>query len=959
MKLSIKSALSILSLVLFVNSALGQSSAISGKIFESISGAPIQSVTVRVYKVNKDTVLIKGSASDSKGVFLIDNLPKNKYLVRFDCMGFKKKFQNVDAKGTTKSPTNMGSIYLEESQINLQEANVVGRTPEVVVKQDTLEYNPAAFKLQSGSVVEDMLKRMSGVEIDTEGKIKVAGKEVKKVYVDGKEFFVNDPTVATKNFTTDMIDRIQVIDKKSDLTLLTGIDDGEEETVINLTIKKGMKKGWMANLQAGAGNEVGDTKNGMRYESNALINRFFGDSQFSVIANGNNTNNQGSRDWGSGFNSQMGMRGGRGGGGNNSGITTSNLIGVNGAFAVSDKLKIGGNIMFNHSDNFANQESSRRNLLKDSVSFNNSRSINDYNSDNFSTALKFEYKPDSIWTMIFTPTISINKSITNNNDTTELLAGEVRDPINSTRKISYNKNTGVSLNGRFDVSYQFKTKGRRLSFSVEGGHNEGDGFGTIAATTFYQRRDTTITQDQHILNNSDNNSFRFYTTFVEPIGTNNFLQFSYSIRTNDSHSDKYSYNKEYPTDLLYTILDTIYSKSLENSYVNQQIGTSFRVVREKYGYTFGIDLTPSISKSKTYLYDNIKSDLPSRSVINYAPNLEYTYRFDRSHNLRIDYRGQSRQPSISQLDPTEVRSSATSITIGNPSLLPTYNNNMTIRYTSNNRETQRSLMTTIQAQYIVNSIINKTSYDADGNRTTKYVNENGEWSSSIALMYNTPIGKSKFQINTYSTGSYNNQIGFTAIRTKGIESPPVKNTANTLSLNENLGVIYRNDWLYSQLRGSIRYAKSTNSLATLSKNETMNSSISYNAQFTLPAGFSLSSDIKYSENKGFTAGYSKSETIWNAELSKTLFQRKQGTIRLKIYDILKQQLNYNWVSNAQYIQDSRYNTLTSYFMVFFNYRFNAMGGRSSNRGEFRNRDGNGGGGFRGGDGGFRGEGGAF
>ncbi|MEI7675562.1 MAG: outer membrane beta-barrel protein [Bacteroidales bacterium] len=959
MKLVFKSSFSIFCFFFFANSIIGQTSSLSGKVLESINGEPIQLATIRVYIISKDTILIKGGTSDSKGLFFIDNLPKNKYLVRFDCVGFKKKFQHIELKNSSKSPTNMGSIYLVENQINLQEATVVGRVPEVIVKQDTLEYNPAAFKLQPGSVVEDMLKRMSGVEIDTEGKIKVAGKEVKKIYVDGKEFFVNDPTVATKNFTTDMIDRIQVIDKKSDLSLLTGIDDGEEETVINLTIKKGMKKGWMGNLQAGGGKEVGDTNNGIRYESNALINRFFGDSQFSIIANGNNTNNMGSRDWGSGFSSQMGMKGGKGGGGNNSGITTSNLIGVNGAFALTDNLKIGGNIMFNHSDNFANQVSSRRNLLKDSVSFNNSRSVNNYNSDNFSTALKMEYKPDSSWTMIFTPTISINKSITNSNDSSQLLAGEVRDPINSTGKMSYNKNTGISLNSRLDISYEFEKKGRRMSVSVEGGHNEGDGSGTIYANTLYQRNDTSILQNQKILNNSANNSFRLYTTFVEPIGTNNFLQFAYSLKINDSHSDKYSYNKENGIDLEYTILDPKYSKSLDNAYINQQFGTSFQVVREKYGYTIGLDLTPSFSRSKTYLLDSIYSNRPSRSVINYAPNIEYTYQFDKSHNLRINYRGRSNQPSISQLDPTVNQSSATNITIGNPSLLPSFNNNLTIRYRSNNRETQRSLMSQIQCQYTVNSIINKTTYDEKGNRKTEYVNENGEWNSSIALMYNTPIGKSKFQLNSYSTGSYNNQIGYSSIVTS---APPIKNTANTLSLNENLGIIYRNDWLYSQLRGSVKYAKSNNSLATLSKNETMNSSISYNAQFSLPAGLSLSSDIKYAQNRGFTAGYNKSETIWNAELSKTLFQRKQGTIRLKIYDILRQQLNYSWTSNAQYIQDSRYNTLTSYFMVFFNYRFNSMG-RGAKREEYKNHDGHGhgdgGGGFKGEGGGFRGEGGSF
>lgn len=954
-----KASLQLILFVLASSTAFAQNLTINGHVLESANNSPIPQVTVRIYKNDKDTTFVKGGVTDQKGEFTLLSIPKGKYLVRFDCLGFVKTFKAIELKVASKTAVSMGTIRLTQSDFNLKETTVIGRIPEVVVKQDTLEYNPEAFKLQPGSVVEDMLKRMSGVEIDTDGKIKVAGKEVKKVYVDGKEFFANDPTVATKNFTTDMIDRIQVIDRKSDMTILTGIDDGEEQTVINLTIKKGMKKGWLGNLQSGAGREVSEkASNDIRYEANALLNHFQNESQLTLLGNTNNTNNNPSRDWGGDFGQQMGMRGGRGGGGNSSGITTAGLLGVNTAYEVNKKLKIGGNIRYNHVDNVAEQTSTRKNLLQDSVSFNDSKSSTNYISDNFNASMRMEYRPDSAWTFIFTPTLSVNRSTTNSTDTTSLMAGYEKEMVNHTGKESYNKNNMYNVNAQLDIAYDFKKKGRRMSLSFEAGRNEADGDGSILAQTHYFRTNRDITQDQQIINNSYNNSFRINTTFAEPIGVNNFLQFSYSLRTNDSHSDKYSYNKDNASGL-YSLLDTIYSKSLDNSYINQQIGTSFRVVREKYGYTVGIDFTPSTTSSKTYLLDSVKNYVPSRSVVNYAPNLNYTYRFDRTHNLRIDYRGQSRQPSITQLDPSKTQSSSTSISFGNPDLLPTFNNNMTIRYTGNNRETQQSVMMMAQGSYVINSIVNKTSYDSNGNRTTTYDNVNGEWNGTLALMLNSPIGKSKFQVNTYTTASYNNQIGYISSRSN---PEPDMNTSNTLSMNENLGFIFRNDWLYSQLRGNVRYAKSVNSIASMQGNETMTNSVSYNAQITFPHGISLSSDIRYSQNKGFSSGYSKSETIWNADISKTIFKRNNGTIRLKIYDILRQQLNYNWTSTAQYVMDSQYNTLTSYFMLFFNYRFNAgMGGRSMNRGDFRSRDMNGsGGGFRGegGGGGFRGEGGS-
>ncbi|MDP4271297.1 MAG: outer membrane beta-barrel protein, partial [Bacteroidota bacterium] len=802
-----------------------------------------------------------------------------------------------------------------------------------------IEYNPEAFKMQPGAVVEDLLKRINGVEIDSEGKITVAGKEVKKVYVDGKQFFGNDPTMATKNLTTDIIDRIQVVDKKSDLALLTGIDDGESETVINLTIKKGMKKGWMVNAEGGLGHEVMESDNGTRYQSRAMVNRFLNDSQLSFIENANNINERGSRDWGSGFGQQMGRRGGGMSAGN--GITTSDVFGTNFATELNKKLKIGGSAMYNHFNTDAKTRSSTQKLFQDSTSFVNSTGNNINNSNNLNVQMRMEYTPDSSWAFVFTPSFSYNKSHSESESTSATLAGEIRDSINSKTGTYISDADGISLSGQLDMSYQFKKKGRRLSMSLSGGYNNSDGVAYNISQMIFQRADSISNLDQQINNSSESKNYRLYASYMEPLRTNRFLQLSYSISRNITQSDKMTYSRDALSEL-YNVLDTAYSKSLSNNFINQQLGLSFRATEATYSYTIGVDLQPSYSKSKSYVEDKVNFG-KERSVMNYSPNLNYTYRFSKQQNLRIDYRGRTSQPSITQLDPTPDNSNPLNIKLGNPDLLPTYSNNISARYNDYNREAMRSIMATIQGGFVVNDIINKSTYDANtGAQITRPVNENGNWNMNAGLMFNTPIGKSKFQVNTFTNASFNNSIGYLSIGKGNIE----RNISQTLSLNENLGLSYRNDFIYAQIRGNIRYSKVDNSVTARKGQENMSYGSSFNTQIYLPYSFTIASDLRYTGQSGLSTGYNKNETMWNAEISKQILNKK-GTIRFKLNDILRQQLNINRSVSDIAITDTQYNTLTSYYMISFNYRFNTMGNRSSNR-NFQHPDGGFPGGGRGG-----------
>lgn len=902
--------------------AYSQNVTVSGHVVDAVKGAPIEQATVRLYKATKDSTFITGLNSDNKGSFQFKNIPAGKYFVRIDLLGFGKAFQNFSV---IKAPIDLGRISLSESEVMLKEAVVTGQVAEMVIKKDTLEYNPAAYKLLPGTAVEGMLKRMSGVEVDQDGKITVAGKEVKRIFIDGKQYFGKDPTIASKNIPIEIVDKLQVIDKKSDLALLTGIDDGNEETVINLTIKKGMKKGWLANAKVGLGKETENLKDGeLRYETSAVINRFLGDSQFSVIANDNNVNIRPSRDWGSSNGQQMGMRSARNSG-SGTGVTVSDVIGTNFAVAPSEKLKMGGNVLYNRFVNNARSTSVQTPLM-DSVPFNQKAYSSYSKSENLTFDMRVEYNPDSAFSFVLTPSLGYNRSNSSSESNIFTFRGLAKDSVNSSFSTPTSENNGFTANLKLDMAYQFKKKGRRLSFSVESGINQTDGTGFNFSKTHYYALNKDSVLNQEIDNNSKAVNYSFYTAYMEPVGVNNFLQMSYLIRSNRTQTDRYSYKMDQNQN--YTVLDTAYSKSLDNEFINQQIGLSFRSVREKYGYTIGVDLEPSTTNSKRFVGDKILNNVKGRSVLNVAPNLNYTYRIAKDQDLRIDYRGRTSQPSITQLDPTPDVSNPLNIRKGNPDLLPSYSNNLTMRFSNMNRKEQRGIMGFIRGNYNFNDIISKSTFDASGIQNTSYVNESGNWSLAGTFMYNSPIPISKFQVNSFTNTSYDNRIGYTAVN-----KVSQRNIANTFRFSESLGLTWRNDAIYTQLRGNYSYTKTLNSLTTTKSQVNTSYGTTFTAQINLPYRFILSSDVRYTANRGLSTGYNKDETLWNAELSKLLFSKQQGTVSIKLNDILHQQLSISRNVTNNYIEDVEYNTLTSYFMVAFAYRFNTMGGgakRSSN-----------------------------
>lgn len=903
-------------MILFSPMAFAQQSGVNvtGSVVEQGSDTPIEQATVRLLNV-KDSAMVRGVVSVRNGSFTLKNVKKGSYLLHITFIGYDPLYQPLQITGK-KNPVNVGKLELSDGAIELGEAVVIGKAPEVTVRNDTVEYNADSYKVTEGSVLEDLLKKMPGVEVDSEGKITVNGKEVKKVMVDGKEFFSDDPKVASKNLPAKMIDKLQVLDKKSDMAQMTGFDDGEEETVINLTVKPGMKQGWFGNAYGGYGSKD-------RYEGNAMVNRFVNNDQITFMGGANNTNNMGFSDLASTMFSGMGGGGGRRGGfGAGSGITSSGNAGLNFSKEFKpDKLTLGGNTRYSHSDNDARSKSDRQNILPgDSSSYDNSEAMSRTKSDNFGVDFRLEWKPDTMTQLIFRPSFSFSHSMNDNFSDATTLDNE-RDTVNTNKSSNYSESNGYNLNASIDFSRKLNNKGRVFSATLSGGNSDSYSDGMNRSDIVYFNQTDALKNsiiDQRSRYDNKGFNYRAYVSWVEPIGHNNFIQATYSISQRKQEALKNVYNQD--ADGIYNVLDSAYSQSYRNNFISQRASLSFKSQRAKFNYTIGLNLDPSYSSSENFVGDTTLSKI-TRKVVNLSPMAQFNYMFDKRTNLRIMYNGRTSQPSMTQLQPVADISDPTNITIGNPDLNPRYTNNVFIRFQQFTPEKQRAFMIMANGSYIINDIVSYTSYNQEtGVKTTTYKNVNGNYSGNVRMMLNTPLKNKKFSINSMTMASFANSNGYINEE---------KNTNRNLILSERGGIDFRSSYLDLGVNGNIRYNATSNSLQKENNQNTFNYGAGGYTTIYLPLNFKIESDVNWSTNSGYGDGFKQNEVLWNASASKSFLKNNQGTLRFKIYDILQQRSNISRSITASYIQDSEYNTLGSYFMVHFIYRFSIFKGGAS------------------------------
>ncbi|MEG2573602.1 MAG: carboxypeptidase-like regulatory domain-containing protein [Bacteroides sp.] len=554
---------------------------VSGNILDDETKAFIEQATVQLLAL-PDSSFVSGVVSLRNGSFTLPAAKAGKYVMKVSFVGYQPLFKSIQLYSAHPF-LNIGKLNLVSDAILLSEAVIVAEASQVVVVQDTTVYNASAYRVPEGSMLEDLVKKLPGAEIDDDGKVTINGKEVKKIMVDGKEFFTNDPKLALKNLPVKMIENVKAYDKKSDLARVTGIDDGEEEAVLDLTVKKGMKKGWFGNFIGGYGNKE-------RYEVGAMANRFTDNTQFSVLGSANNTNNQGFSEFGDA---------GQGLGGNaGSGINTSKLLGLN--FAKdTKKIELGGNVQYGNSDRDSRMKSSTETFLKNGSSYSNNKSNSRRKRNDISADFRLEWRPDSMTNIIFRPSASYSKTRNRSDGLSATLNNEM-DSVNSKSSNASSISDNVTARGNLQINRKLNSKGRNITLRVNYGYNDGETDKYSYSDTYYYLAQKDSIRNQYVDNWSNGYNYKVQMSYTEPIFTNRFLQFSYSYQYKRSRSEKYTYNWDKELEEYSHLPDTASSNCYRNEYSNQQANISLRTVREKYYYNIGMSVEPQKSTSVTY-----------------------------------------------------------------------------------------------------------------------------------------------------------------------------------------------------------------------------------------------------------------------------------------------------------------------------------------------------------------------
>jgi hypothetical protein len=871
---------------------------------EALEGASIRLLTPR------DSALVSGVVAHQNGRFTMTGISNGSYILEVSYIGYEPTYKRVTVKdGALK----VGTVTLKENATMLREAVVHGIRTPMKVMEDTIEFTADSYKVQPNAVVEDLLKRLPGVEVDSEGKITANGKEVTKILVDGKEFFSDDPKVASKNLPVNMVDKLQVVDRKSDLARLTGVDDGEDETVINLTIKKGMKNGWFGNAEFGYGTDD-------RYKGTFTVNRFWNDNQMTILGGINNVNDPGFTDGGNGRFRRFGGE---------NGITRSNALGVNFNVGNGEVFRVGGDVMYSYTDRDTRTRQDRQYLFTDSTSYLNTNKLARDKGHNVRADFRIQWNPDSFNTLEIRPTMSYNKSNAFSVDSSLTTAGDIaRTMVN--RSINTSSSNGDSWEFGAEVIYNHKFKQHRgRSFSIQARFNttnvhEYDD--TYSWNKFFLFNDSIDLYDQYANNHTWSKTVSSRVTWTEPLGDvkkGNFLTFSYNFQYRWNNADKLTYDKPVSWPDGWTgdpvigdelVLNSELSNQYRNEYMKQDIRVGYKHTSKGSSLDVGLSLVPQMTKSIDLI--NSAKNL-THNTFNFAPFLRYRYKLGKNRSINLNYRGQSSQPSISQMQPVADMSDPLKIVVGNPDLSPTFTHRVMLRFQNFSPEAQSSIMGMANIQVAQNSIVSKTTFNNEtGGQTTTYENVNGVWNARAGVIYSTPLKNRDFVFNANAMAYYSKTVGF---------NNGIRNNSKSMNFHLMPGIAWRPTNLEFEIRPrySIQYV--TNSVQSSANRTIHEYGGMFNGSYYTPFGLVLATDLNYTATSGYSDGYDTKTWLWNASISYKFLRNQAATITLSAYDLLKQKSNIQRTITANYINDTQYNSLTRYFMISFAYKFNTFG----------------------------------
>ena len=944
---------------------------VKGVFVDSTNGDPVAFATVSLTRKGADKPL-KYILTDSEGRAQLDRVPHGTYVVKVELLGYQTFQQEVEVK----EAVDLGTVKMEPDRQQLDAASVSAVGNPIVIKKDTVEYNASSYLTTDNDMLEELLKKLPGVEVSEDGTITSNGETITKITIDGRTFFLDDPQLASKNLPAKIIEKVKVVKKKSEQAEFTGIDDGEEEYVIDLSVKKGMMNGLLGNLLAGAGHDVPRNEYALddtRYEAGGFVGRFTDKNQFGIILNANNTNNRGFNDLAGSM--MQGMRGGgggmgrgQGGWGGGNGILSSRMIGGNAAWTLFDgDMDLGGNYVYNDTDRYVEEKSYKETYLNDgSTLISNNDGFSNTGSYGHRFGVRLDHKFSENTSILFQPSVNfgggnfqdVSLFETDNVDTDGL-----QSHTNKGFSGTAGDNRNVSTGGFLLFRQRLGIPGRTISLMSNWNFSNNDIDGLNQSSTYSYADQTTAVVNQRYDQNQRNRSLSARVVYTEPIGHNLYLEgnYSYSWRLNTSYKDTYDgiydaatfdedhrpYNREGET------YNELYSNSIHNRSVAQSVGANLAYQEGDTRAQIGISVNPTSTHNVTK--DGSREQTYENEVVNWAPQAMVFHDFNDKTELRLFYRGRSSQPSTSQLMAVMDNSNPLNLSFGNPSLYPYFNHGLRAEFNYSNRQSFFTIRNTLEGNMVQNPIVNAVWYDDSGVQYAMPVNGDNSLSANYRMFLSWPIAKSNFTLSMMSNVSYNrsgNFVGesrfsmdefynedgsiryeafvdaFSDIRSR---SDFINNKTRSLGLTERIRVTYRLDNLEISASGRTRMSKPWYTIATASENTTWGNQAQAALTWNVGrSGFTAKANASYNWYRGYTTPRDD-EYIVNAEINKLLFKNR-FTVGLKMYDILAQAKNLSVSDLSNYHQEVWNNTLGRYVILSLTWRFGTFGGRNGGRG---------------------------
>lgn len=904
----------LLFLLIPVATALRAQLVLTGRVVNAQNKEPVEFATARLFLAG-DTTLAGGANTDEKGGFALRARSAGTYTLRVSCISYEPVTRKVVVEAG-QDTVRLGDIALKSTDIALRSAIVTGTAARVEQKEDTTVFNASAYRVPEGSTLEALVKQLPGVEVADDGTIKWNGKTVTEFLINGKDFFKGETKTAMKNLPVELVSKIKAYDKQSDYTEQTGIDDGEETTVLDIATKREFNESWIANADLAYGTRD-------RYSGRIFASRFTDRSRVTAYGSANNTNDRG-----------FGGPRGQGGGG---GLTASKNAGLDFTWENGKKkreagrLELGGNVQYAHTGTDLVSTSASETFLTSGAtsSFSNSHSSSGTSSTNVNARLRLSWTPDSMTTLMFRPAFTHSESRNAGYSRTGTFSGDpyevdgMYSPLDSIFSAAMSENlNGIAVNrtqrqtlgdsrsnsftGSLTMTRRLNSKGRNVSLRANAGYTDSESRSFSIPNIKYFKAQPGKEDDylnQYTFTPSRNWNYNLRLGYAEPFAKNWVAELRYEYAYKYSDSDRSLYDLDdidpavgswgdglnhpaigvLPTeaDVLAAVRDDNNSRYATYRYQDHTATVGVRYNSEKIRFNAGLGVNPQRTEMEYQRPGQHIDTVVTRTVFKFSPQVRLRYRFSKTNQLDLRYQGSSSQPSMTDLLEVVDDSDPLSVSMGNPGLKPAWTNRFRANYNGYNPDRQQGIMGGVDISQTSNSISNLMVYDeASGIRYTHPENINGNWNARGHFMFNTGLGALKtFTISTFTTLGYDNSVGYvsvydrggaSAVKALGTRQATVprttfadyagifdqaqadKNTTRTLTVGENLNASYRASWFDVGLLGTLNYQHARSRLQENANMDTWNFSYGANANFTFDWGMSVSTDLRMSSRRGFS-----------------------------------------------------------------------------------------------------------